>query len=211
MDAFHYEEKGNRCISKITILYLFTKAGTYIFNLGWSAFFEFTIRYVLLLIHCFYIEEELRREHVLNHEEVPFLEAHMFVVMKMACCIGTFLFMSSVQEATLTYPWLPTLLQGFNVIFWTVNVAYGLVTNFYALFFWMMIVGGLAGTEFVNFLFLAVAKTTHENDMELNIYERELTVNLLLMAFDLGGFYAFYAFNIYVTQVDPTIIYHQPK
>ena len=124
-------------------------------------------------------------------------------MMKVAYTIGNFLFMSTVQSVTLTFPWLPTVLQFINVILWTINVAYGFVSNFVIIFVWMMIVGGLAGTEFVNFLFLAVAKTTHECDMNLNYYERELVVNLLLMAYDLGNFYALYACHIYVLTVAP--------
>jgi len=90
-------------------------------------------------------------------------------------------------------------------------VTYGAVDNFFIVFAWMMFVGGIAGSQFLNFLFLAVAKTTHKNDMNLNFYERELVVNLILIAYDIGAFYALYASHVYTIGVQPDLLVHRPK
>ena len=51
----------------------------------------------------------------------------------------------------------------------------------------MTAVGGLLGTDFTNFMYLANAKLSKEvGDMGIMYYERELTVNLLLAANDAG-------------------------
>ena len=149
-----------------------------------------------MIIHCYNFEHGIRKEYLAHGklpEEIPVIFAYYYVIMKIAYSIGSFLFMTTVSTATVNRPWFPTVFQALNVALWTINVSYGLVDDFIAIFIWMMFVGALAGTEFVTFLFLAVAKTNLEHDMHLNFYERELVVNLLLMAYDLGTFYALYA------------------
>jgi len=54
----------------------------------------------------------------------------------------------------------------------------------------MACIGGLQGTSYTNFLYLANAKTNLPCDMDLQYYERELTLNILLTASDLGYFFA---------------------
>ena len=54
----------------------------------------------------------------------------------------------------------------------------------------MVFVGGLWGTSYTNFLYLANARINRSCDMGLNYYERELTLNVLLIASDLGIFIA---------------------
>ena len=54
----------------------------------------------------------------------------------------------------------------------------------------MVLVGGLWGTSYTNFLYLANAKINRDYDMGLSYYERELTLNILLIASDLGVFIA---------------------
>jgi len=212
METFRFESKDNRVLSVVALSVVFQKAGVFILNLGFSTCFEFLIRNLLLVIFCYNIQQQMRMNAAASAEfSVPIVFAFYYVIMKMAYVIGCFLFMATVQTATLDRPWLPTLFQGFNVIFWTLNVAYGFVTNFMLIFIWMLFVGGLAGSEFVNFLFLAVAKTTHINDMNLNYYERELVVNLLLMAYDLGTFYALYACHVYAVTVNTDLLVHPPK
>ena len=61
------------------------------------------------------------------------------------------------------------------------------MSSFLLIFLVCAAVGGLQGTEYTNFLYLANAKIIDlPYDMGLDYYERELTVNLLLIASDLG-------------------------
>ena len=55
----------------------------------------------------------------------------------------------------------------------------------------MMVLGALRNCAYINFLFLANADTDIDCDMQLISYERELAVNLLLIAYDMGIFFGF--------------------
>ena len=81
------------------------------------------------------------------------------------------------------YPWLPATLQFVNLLGWIANLQYEFCDSITLIFLWCMWVGVHAGTSYTNFLFLAVTKTNLDCDMQLNYYERELVVNLLLIAF----------------------------
>ena len=115
---------------------------------------------------------------------------HRFMLMKVAMFTGNFIFMAYVQEITLMRPSLPTIIQLGFFIFWLINATLSFVENFSLIFLIMMAIGGLRGTEFTNFLYLANAKVKLPCDMNLMYYERELTVNILLVASDIGNFFA---------------------
>ena len=83
-------------------------------------------------------------------------------------------------------PSLPTAIQAFFFVFWILKVNYSFADNFVPIFLICVAIGGLQGTEYTNFLYLANAKMEPPCDMGLDYYERELTVNVLLMASDLG-------------------------
>lgn len=108
-------------------------------------------------------------------------------MMKVAMFIGSFVLMAYVQKIVFIRPTLPTLIQLAFFVFWVFNIQYQLVTNFYLIFVLMIAVGGLLGTDFTNFIYLANAKLSKDcGDMGIMYYERELTVNLLLAANDAG-------------------------
>ena len=98
--------------------------------------------------------------------------------------------MSLVQETTLMRPSLPTLIQFGFFVFWLMNITMGLLENFFIIFIIMVCIGGLWGTSYTNFLYLANAKVRLSCDMNLSYYERELTLNILLIASDVGIFAA---------------------
>ena len=54
----------------------------------------------------------------------------------------------------------------------------------------MTAIGGISGSTYTNFLYLANAKVKLPCDMNLMYYERELTVNVLLLASDIGNLFA---------------------
>ena len=70
------------------------------------------------------------------------------------------------------------------------NFIFGLIEDFFLMFFIMMLVGGLWGASYTNFLYLANAKISLSCDMGLTYYERELALNILLIASDFGMFVA---------------------
>lgn len=84
------------------------------------------------------------------------------------------------------------------------------ITNFNLIFLWCIWIGCQAGTEYTNFIFLAITKTNLEVDMQLNFYERELVVNLLLIAQDTGCFLAAVTGFAIVQQFYPEMIFNPP-
>ena len=87
----------------------------------------------------------------------------------------------------------------------------GAISNFFMIFMVMVLVGGLWGTSYTNFLYLANAKINLSCDMGLTYYERELTLNILLIASDLGIFAAeLLAFALKAQQV-PELLLKNPN
>ena len=106
--------------------------------------------------------------------------------------LGNLIFSAYVTAFSLMYPFMPVVLQLINTCLWILNVWLWFVVDLRLLFLWMMFIGGLSGASFTNFLFLANAKTDLFCDLKLNIYERELVVNLMLMSDDLGQFFGYF-------------------
>ena len=110
----------------------------------------------------------------------------MFIILVIAGVLGNLIFSAYVTAISLMYPFMPVVFQFINACLWLLNVWLWFVQDLRLLFIWMMFIGGLSGASFTNFLFLANAKTDLFCDLKLNIYERELVVNLMLMSDDLG-------------------------
>ena len=170
---------------------MFPTAGVFIFNLGFATFFDVVAQELLVKYFCYYLQNALHMEHAKQEiKEVPWLEDHLFLVLICGSSLGAFASAAYMQAYTLDHPYLPTIVLGINVLFWAFNVFIPIITSVNILFLWMFVIGGLRNCQFINFLFLANADTDLECDMKLIIYERELVVNLLLIAYDIGTFYA---------------------
>ena len=104
--------------------------------------------------------------------------------------IGSFISRSTVQSKVLALSYTPTLFQVVNFVFWWYNLKYEFVTSFYGVFAILVWVGVQGGTAYTNFFYLANTRTNLKCDFNLHYTERELTVNLLLFANDLGILFA---------------------
>jgi len=107
-----------------------------------------------------------------------------------AYCLGDIIGLSSIQTLSIVYPEGPMLIQIINLVLFSLNQYYYVITNFNVIFLWCIWIGMQAGTCYTNFMFLANAKTNLKEDLNLNFYERELVVNLLLISMDIGNFFA---------------------
>ncbi len=107
-----------------------------------------------------------------------------------AYCLGDIIGLSSIQTLSIVYPEGPMLIQIINLVLFSLNQYYHVITNFNVIFVWCIWIGMQAGTCYTNFMFLANAKTNLKEDLNLNFYERELVVNLLLISMDIGNFFA---------------------
>lgn len=109
-------------------------------------------------------------------------------------------------------PTLPTAIQAGFFVFWLVNVSLNIVDDFFFIFLICVAIGGLQGTEYTNFLYLANAKIVSlPCDMGLDYYERELTVNILLMASDLGKLVSLSLTIILKAFLYPELLYRNPN
>jgi hypothetical protein len=133
-----------------------------------------------------------------------------YLVLMFAYNLGNVVGLSSLQTMTLRFPSLPTFFQLFNCIVFAVNLFVPIITNFNVTFIWCIWIGTQAGTEYTNFTFLANTKTNLEVDMNLNFYERELVINLLLISQDIGMFFAaVFGFGI-MQYWYPEMLYNPP-
>jgi len=92
----------------------------------------------------------------------------------------------------------------------TLNLKYKFVESLAFIFVWTMQIGVHQSTSYTNFLFLAVTKTNLPQDMQLNYYERELVVNLLLMANEFGALFATVCGYIVMTYLYPDLLFNPP-
>ena len=134
----------------------------------------------------------------------------MFIILVIAGVLGNLIFSAYVTAISLMYPFMPVIFQLINSFLWLLNVWTWFVQDLRLLFIWMMFIGGLSGASFTNFLFLANAKTDLFCDLKLNIYERELVVNLMLMSDDLGQFYGYFCGFAIVYLLVPDMIFTPP-
>ena len=134
----------------------------------------------------------------------------MFNILVIAGILGNLIFSAYVTAISLMYPFMPVIFQLINSFLWLLNVWTWFVQDLRLLFIWMMFIGGLSGASFTNFLFLANAKTDLFCDLKLNIYERELVVNLMLMSDDLGQFYGYFCGFAIVYLLVPDMIFTPP-
>ena len=200
-----YPVTANRKLKPKSLVRVLRKGGRYIFNLGSVNFFEMLILNLFLVVYCYQMETELITEmqesgksdatlstSAIPHSmSTPYILAHQYVMFQAAYNLGDLLSLSSLQQVTLEQPWVPTLFQIVNFILWTINTALGFpIANFNFVFLWSIWVGCQGGTSFTNFLFMANTRTNLDCDMKLSYYERELCVNLLLIAQDIGVFFA---------------------
>jgi hypothetical protein len=96
------------------------------------------------------------------------------------------------------------------ILFTCVVLKWHVFSNFNIVFLWCIVIGTMGGTCFTNFMFLANAKTNLPEDLNLNFYERELVVNLLLISQGIGIFFAS-AFGFFVMQYKfPEMLYNPP-
>lgn len=134
----------------------------------------------------------------------------MFIILVIAGVLGNLIFSAYVTAISLMYPFMPVIFQFICSCLWLLNVWTWFVQDLRLLFIWMMFIGGLSGASFTNFLFLANAKTDLFCDLKLNIYERELVVNLMLMSDDLGQFYGYFFGFAIVYLLVPDMIFTPP-
>ena len=134
----------------------------------------------------------------------------MFIILVIAGVLGNLIFSAYVTAISLMYPFMPVVFQFINTCLWLLNVWLWFVQDLRLLFIWMMFIGGLSGASFTNFLFLANAKTDLFCDLKLNIYERELVVNLMLMSDDLDQFYGYFCGFAIVYLLVPDMIFTPP-
>ena len=189
---------------------VFTKAGSYIFSLGMVSFLEILSTNLLCFIYCYFLEMQRSQEAKEKLEELSLLEQNQFNVLVVAGVLGNLIFSAYVTAISLAYPFMPVALQSINTVLWLLNVMTWFVQDIRLLFIWMMFIGGLSGASFTNFLFLANAKTDLFCDLGLNIYERELVVNLMLMSDDLGQFYGYFFGLVTMYILVPDIIFTPP-
>lgn len=142
---------------------------------------------------------------------MPYIRTHEYVMLTFAYNFGSVISLSTLQAVTLERPYVPTFIQFFNVIFWILNLYYGLVQDFNIVFVWVMWIGCQQGTDYTNFLFLANCKTNMAYDMALNYYERELVCNLLLISNDVGGFFASVLGYAYLQYSMPEALFSPPN
>ena len=105
---------------------------------------------------------------------------------------------------------MPTIVQFGFFVFSFFNLIFRLIEDFILTFIFMMLVGGLQGACYTNFLYLANAKIKLSCDMGLTYYERELALNILLIASDVGMFAAILLAFILKSQQVPELILHNP-
>ena len=90
------------------------------------------------------------------------------------------------------------------------NLKYALVTSFPFACVWLALTGGIEATPYTNFMFLAIAKTNLFSDLQLQIEEREMVVNMLILSSSIGKFLAMCFRLAWFQTLMPEAIYIPP-
>jgi len=118
---------------------------------------------------------------------------------------------SNIQTLSIRYPTAPTIIQIINlVLFALLTLKWKIVTSFSLIFLWCIFIGTQGGTCYTNFIFLANSKTNLKEDLKLSFYERELAVNLLLIALSIGVFVASVLCFFVMQYSFPEMLYNPP-
>ena len=125
---------------------IFRKAGKYIFQLGSVNFLEQIIVNLFLVIYCFTREKEILEEAAKGDITksgvvLPFLRTREYVMLTFAYNFGSVISLSTLQTVTLERPAIPTIIQATNCLLWILNLKYMFLTNFNAVFVWLMWIG----------------------------------------------------------------------
>ena len=201
----------NILFSPRSVYHTFKKAGHLIILLGWVSFFGKLIIELLVFLHCYLIQFDLKYQRMSGEDQqtsgyvdqedelyhwtrnvyhLPFVQENQFLILMVAKELGNIMFSTWINAFSCVYPGVPFLLQMINVILWAINLKYQFVVNLWVTFVWMTIVGGIYGTSMTNFIFLANAKTDLYSDLNLKYNQRELVVNALIIANYMGQFFA---------------------
>ena len=125
---------------------IFRKAGKYIFQLGSVNFLEQIIVNLFLVIYCFTREKEILEEAAKGDITksgvvLPFLRTREYVMLTFAYNFGSVISLSTLQTVTLERPAIPTIIQATNCLLWILNLKFMFLTNFNAVFVWLMWIG----------------------------------------------------------------------
>ena len=141
---------------------------------------------LLLVIHVDCQQSALRISDMTflqaNVSQSNFITLQEYSFLLFGYFTGSFISRSTLHSSLLTRAYTPTLLQLVNLVLWLFNLKFGFLTSFYPCFFFMLWCGLPGGTAYSNFLYLANTRTKLDCDFKLHYTERELTVNLLLIA-----------------------------
>lgn len=124
--------------------------------------------------------------------------------------IGSFISRSTIHSKVLSFAATPTIFQMINFVLWWNILQYDLFQSFYIIFALLIWVGVQGGMAYSNFFYLANTRTNLPCDFNLHYTERELCVNLLLLANDLGIIFAGLIGFLIQAQFFPQTLYNPP-
>eukprot|EP00347_Sterkiella_histriomuscorum_P003594 403363688 len=198
--------QDNKRLSLVSTIQVFQKAGSYIIHNGLVNFLEYLVINLMLIIHTAKRESRYKDTSI----EMTFLQENEYEFLMIAYYAGSFISRSTLHSKILSRSYTPTLAQLVNITFWIYNIKYEVMTEFYPTFFFMIWCGFPSGTAYSNFFYLANTRTNLDCDFDLHFTERELTVNLLFLANDLGIFFAGIIGFIIQAQYYPETLYNPP-
>ena len=95
--------------------------------------------------------------------------------------IGDLIFSPWISALACVHPRVPLVLEIMNATLWLFNYKHTLVTDIPITCLWLALTGGIQATPYTNFMFLAIAKTDLYSDLGLEVKEREMVVNMLVI------------------------------
>ena len=125
--------------------------------------------------------------------------------------LGEIVFSAWISAYACIFPQVPFLLEIVNAIFWMFNLKHTIITNIPITCLWLALTGAIQVTPSTNFMFLAIAKTDLYSDLDLKVKQREMVVNMLVIASSLGKFLALCFRLGYFEYYCPSAIFSPPS
>lgn len=159
----------NQHLTWQNFLVIFRKSGLLISNLVLIVFMSLTIITSLTVAQASLIHDEKPE----RADEMIYKSS--FVIFQLCFQIGVFLGRSSLSMLKIEQVWIMSVLMSGVFIFYLVNSIWLLVSNIFALYAVMVLVGLLNGTSFVNVFYQL------KMSRKLRKTEKELAINLAAM------------------------------
>lgn len=138
------------------------------------------------------VQSKLRTKEQLLMQMSDFAVKYEYLMLEFATAVGMFIARSNANVMIVERPISMSVLQAINFIFTVLNITVFNITDFSFMFFYMIYVGFIGGSIYINTFCIITQKNKKETHLEalavdpVAFEDQEIALNLCLIGMDLG-------------------------